>query len=461
MRLDVLIEGQYAGHVDIAGQDGATFTYAPEYLALASPTPLSTTMPLRGKPYSAPAVAYWLRNLLPDDDDVLDAWCLEHRISLLRPIELLGTPVGAECAGAVQLCPPQDTAELLDARGGIESLTEDKFWEDMAKLKANPAFRFSSAYGARGKSLGGMQPKDALVAVGDGWAVPWGASASTHILKLDRDKYPHETIVEHVTMSTAARLGLPVAPTRLLYGDSFNVIVVKRYDRRGTDHLSKVQRVHQEDLCQALALSPTRKYQYAPGGPTASRCVSALSQPDSAETARDIARLGDMLLFRWLVGDTDGHAKNFSILLSGDRRALAPLYDSATFLPHRGETKEPDLILAMWGGPSGKVWHLRQTDTTRSLRLLAKALGANPAALGARAEQLGIALPDAFDATINTLTVKDQTALDGLATAARVRRRSTQCAAVAADLVGEVTSGTGRPNAALSLDIEPNKSLDL
>ncbi|MCY4102790.1 MAG: HipA domain-containing protein [bacterium] len=433
MRLDVLIESHHAGDVDILGPDKAVFAYAESYLALSEPTPLSVRFPLRAEPYDSPQVAYWMQNLLPDDREVLQQWCDRYGASLLRPIELLGTVLGAECAGAVQFCDPERTAELLGDRGGRQRLSEEELWRGLELLRADPSYRFSAAHADTGRSLGGMQPKDALASTADGWAVPWGRQATTHILKLDRDLYPHETLVEHVTMRTATRLGMAAPATRMLHGENFGVIVVERYDRSVVDETDEPQRIHQEDLCQALGLPPGRKYQRFHGA-TVERCADVLRDGGSAGSAPDIRRLRDMLLFRWIVGDTDGHAKNFSLLLSGGQRVLAPLYDSATFLPHRRTREEGDLSFAMWAGRAGQQWRLRETDTARSLAQLAKALGLSAADVGTRAEHLAAGLPSALADVVNGLTAHEQDTLDNLDLVRQVVTRSSRCAATAAEL---------------------------
>ena len=391
---------------------------------------------LRAEPYDSPHVAYWMQNLLPDDREVLQQWCDRYGASLLRPIELLGTVLGAECAGAVQFCDPERTAALLGDRGGHRRLSEEELWEGLELLRADPSYRFSAAHADTGRSLGGMQPKDALALTADGWAVPWGRQATTHILKLDRDLYPHETLVEHVTMRTAARLGIPAAATRVLHGEDFDVIVVERYDRVAGE-TGEPQRIHQEDLCQALGLPPGRKYQRFHGA-TAARCARVLRDGGRAGSAPDIRRLADMLLFRWAVGDTDGHAKNFSLLLSGGQRVLAPLYDSATFLPHRRVREEGDLSFAMWAGPAGRHWRLRETDTARSLAQLATALGFGAADVATRAEQLAAGLPGALEAAVNSLTVDEQDTIETLDLLGRVVARSGRCAVAAGELRREI-----------------------
>lgn len=429
MQLDVLIEGCLAGRLEILAADEATFGYEPAYLALPEPTPLSVRFPFREEPYASPQVAYWLQNLLPDDDDVIADWCGRYGADRTRPITLLGTEVGVECAGAVQFCTPNRTGGLLGAPGGLSPLSDSDLWAGLRRLSADPSFRFSAPYGDSGRSVAGMQPKDALAAVDDGWAVPWGRRATTHILKLDRPRFRHETLVEHVTMRSAALIGIPAPPTRLLHGDDLDVIVVARYDRSPSDDAYGPQRIHQEDFCQVLGLPPGRRNQAAVGGATVDRCAQALARVVDAATG-DRERFADMVLYRWIAGDTDGHAKNFGLLLAGAQRSLAPLYDAASYLPHR-RGAEAALGLAMWAGDPGSLRRLHSADSPRSLRRLAHAFARPPEFVAERVEAIAEAIPGAFEATINTLTDAEQTTADEIDLAGAVGGRALRCAAVA------------------------------
>jgi serine/threonine-protein kinase HipA len=102
--------------------------------------------------------------------------------------------------------------------------------------------------------------------------------------------------------------------------------------------LAKVQpvlRLHQEDMCQAMGLPPTVKYQNE-GGPTPVRVVQLLRE-HSSQPAEDIATFVGALAFNWLIAGTDAHAKNYSLLhASGGQVRLAPLYDLASALPLPG-----------------------------------------------------------------------------------------------------------------------------
>jgi serine/threonine-protein kinase HipA len=163
--------------------------------------------------------------------------------------------------------------------------------------------------------------------------------------------------------------------------------VVTRYDRSLDG--KTVLRVHQEDACQALSVPPARKYQNE-GGPTAADVAALLRRsmpPVIAEEA--VERFADALIWNWLIGGTDAHAKNYSLLLSGGQVRLAPLYDIASALPYG--THERKLRLAMKIGGSYEVYPRRNTWPAA-----ARDLGLDPGALLDRVRELCERAPDAF-----------------------------------------------------------------
>jgi serine/threonine-protein kinase HipA len=115
-------------------------------------------------------------------------------------------------------------------------------------------------------------------------------------------------------------------------------IVVERYDRLPPAPGTQLpRRIHQEDMCQAIGLMPTRKYQ-EDGGPGIPQ-ITTLIRRVSASPEVDVERFLKANMFNWLIGGTDAHAKNYSFLIgAGDEIRLAPLYDLSSQLPY------PDLI---------------------------------------------------------------------------------------------------------------------
>jgi serine/threonine-protein kinase HipA len=148
---------------------------------------------------------------------------------------------------------------------------------------------------------------------------------------------------EHFCLVLARSLGLPVAHSEIAEIEGERAIVVERYDRAWVG--PTLRRVHQEDMCQALCVSPALKYQ-SEGGPSPARIVELL-RAVSAKPEEDLRTFARALLFNWLIGGTDAHAKNYSLLLgAGARVRLAPLYDVASALPYK-EIPFQKLKLAM------------------------------------------------------------------------------------------------------------------
>jgi serine/threonine-protein kinase HipA len=100
-------------------------------------------------------------------------------------------------------------------------------------------------------------------------------------------------------------------------------LVVERYDRDLT--VEPIRRLHQEDLCQALGVPADSKYQ-SEGGPGVRACTELLRDSTGAP-ALELPRFWDALVLNWLIGNCDGHAKNFSLLYDHGAPTLAPLYD--------------------------------------------------------------------------------------------------------------------------------------
>ncbi len=182
-------------------------------------------------------------------------------------------------------------------------------------------------------SLAGAQAKTALLRDGDRFGLPEGSAATTHRLKPAITGLDDHDLNEHVCLSAARVMGLRAARSELLRIAGRSAVVVTRYDRVKIG--ATWQRVHQEDMCQALGVPPAWKYQ-SDGGPGPSDIArllrSAMPMRPVEAAIRDFA---DALVWNWVIGGTDAHAKNYSLLLSGSQVRLAPMYDVASALPPR------------------------------------------------------------------------------------------------------------------------------
>jgi serine/threonine-protein kinase HipA len=175
------------------------------------------------------------------------------------------------------------------------------------------------------------------------------------------------------------------------FGDE-PAIVVERYDRVRTRGV--LSRVHQEDMCQALAVLPTRKYE-SEGGPGMTAITALLARHSSDEDV-DVARFIDANIFNWLIAGTDAHAKNYSVLhAAGPDLRLAPLYDVITALPYPQFEREK-VCLAMAVNGERVVDRI----TGAHWRALARAVGFLPDLVINRIVDLGERIPTAIDRVI-------------------------------------------------------------
>jgi len=321
--------------------------------ALGTPL-LSLSLPLTSERFTHGVVRPFLDGLLPEGD---------ARRSLAADLDLLASDtfeliraLGRDCAGALVIqsldeqAPPQPTT--LTAA----PLTDSEVADLVANLRSSPL-----GVGARVRiSLAGVQEKLLLTRLPSGqWGQPVDGTPSTHVIKPEIARFPNTVENEAFCMRMAKHLGLPVADVEVettVHGR--RVIIVERYDRiihpDGT-----VERVHQEDLCQATGTLPEKKYE-EDGGPSLRRIAeilqAAASDPDSLEA------LLRGLTLNVLIGNGDAHGKNLSLLHdpSGALR-LAPLYDLMSTLAY-GDDR-----LAMY------IDNVRRTSRVTAERLINEA----------------------------------------------------------------------------------------
>ncbi|HEU4881043.1 MAG TPA: type II toxin-antitoxin system HipA family toxin, partial [Longimicrobium sp.] len=259
----------------------------------------------------------------------LRRWGSQFHVSARNPFTLLAH-VGEDCAGAVQFCRPDRVAELLTKTDSpVRWLAEAEVAETLRELRTeNATGRVAADPGYF--SLPGAQPKTALLHQDGRWGVPSGRIPTTHILKPplgDLDGFAEN---EHLCLRLAGALGLPVARSEVMRFAHEVAIVVERYDRVVVGEW--IARVHQEDFCQALGVPPRIKYQ-AEGGPGVGAMAAVLREFSSAPD-EDLDTLLRALALNWVIGGTDAHAKNFSVLIAARQVRLAPLYDVASVLPY-------------------------------------------------------------------------------------------------------------------------------
>ncbi|MBR3326638.1 MAG: type II toxin-antitoxin system HipA family toxin [Atopobiaceae bacterium] len=323
----LFIAGTFAGHV-LQDADGAlSFAYDPSY----SGPPVSLSMPIAPIKYSQRVIRPYLMGLLPDDPTVRADIANRYNCSSENPFALL-SHIGLDCPGAVQLV-LEDATHLVESRpGNLAELSDSDLEKRLHLLRERASSPWETGRSGRW-SLGGAQSKMALRYQDGRWYECEGSEPTTHILKPGVTGYVNQALDEYLCQSVAAQMGLPAAQVKYLTFGSEHAVSIQRYDRI-FDEDGTVVRIHQEDLCQALSIDPSRKYAEQ-GGPSSPDVLSLLGTTN-ANAPRNLQLFVLYLLFNYLMGATDAHAKNYSVLLgTGDTALLAPLYDIASIAPYQ------------------------------------------------------------------------------------------------------------------------------
>ena len=415
--LVALLDGKEIGRVSRDARGRLRFIYNDDWRNAADAYPLSLSMPLGAKEHGHSVVEAFLWNLLPDNERVLARWAAKFHVSARNAFALI-SHVGEDCAGAVQFVTPERLDAILNGtQENVAWLDESDVAKRLETLRKDPAaWRLPSDTGQF--SLAGAQPKTALLLRNDRWGIPSGRLPTTHIFKPPTGQFDGHAENEHICLILARDLGLPVAQTKVMRFKDEIAIVIERYDRlpKGND----IIRVHQEDVCQALGISPIKKYQNE-GGPSPFGIIQLLRTYSSDRDA-DLDTFVGALGFNWLIAGTDAHAKNFSLLLSGRRVRLAPLYDIASILPYHGF----DMHKVRFAMKIGGEYTLSQIGS-RQWRKFAREVRVEPDALIARLTGMAKQLPD----EVNTARVRARE--QGLAApiverlAAQLIKRASDC----------------------------------
>ena len=240
-----------------------TFLYADEWLASSGAYPLSVSIPLAPGQQGQRKIEPFLWGLLPDNEIVLGQWARKFHVSPRNVFGLVAN-VGEDCAGAVQFVRPERLDAIrLGARPQVQWLDEAGVADRLRALRQDQsAWRMARDTGQF--SLAGAQPKTALLLENGRWGVPSGRLPTTHILKPPTGEFDGHAENEHFCLELARSFNLPVANSEIRRFEDQIAIVIERYDRFKTG--GTIHRVHQEDVCQAMGLPPTKKYQ-SDGGP--------------------------------------------------------------------------------------------------------------------------------------------------------------------------------------------------
>jgi len=301
-----------------------SFCYTSDWLSNAHARPLSYSLPLQEKVFDDNLARPFFSGLLPEGRP-RRLIAKEFHISLQNDFSLLDI-IGGECAGAVSFIKPQEKLplpHLKDASKNIKWLSDSELLHTLEELPLRPMLA-GDEEGYR-LSLAGAQDKLPVVYDGHRIGLPHSGMPSSHILKPAILGVKDSVTNEGFCMALAKMMQLQPANAIIQQVQGVRFLLVERYDRMKNSD-GTLQRLHQEDFCQALGYVPEMKYQNE-GGPSLGQSFDFLRNTTNPH-APQLLRFFDYVIFNTLIGNHDAHGKNFSLLYNDKGATLAPLYDA-------------------------------------------------------------------------------------------------------------------------------------
>lgn len=313
--LSVRLYGKEIGLLKQNDNGNLSFVYLP-----TTKRAISQSLPLQTKPFTHKQCFPYFNGLLPESEQTRNTLAKIFHISAKNDFSLLNA-IGGDCAGALSFVPP-DTEIKEEEFIKLEGLylTDDEWVDYINNLPQRPLG--NSLENRRRLSLAGAQDKTSITMLGKKMNLPAKSTPSSHILKTAIKQIPHTILNEYLCLRLAKKLGLNIPKCDIVHIKNLQVLLVERYDRE--KYGNKVKRIHQEDFCQALAVPSNLKYQ-TEGGPGLKECFALLS--DTKNIAKNKLELARRVMFNFLIGNNDAHAKNFSLLYTEEKPDLAPAYD--------------------------------------------------------------------------------------------------------------------------------------
>lgn len=323
------MNAQHVGTLEKRQSGSLSFQYTPSWLESPHSIPISLSLPLREDPFTDPRVHAYFDNLLPDNAEVRRKIAETLGATDASVFELLRI-IGRDCIGAIELL--EENASITHTQKVTgKPVTPKQIGNILKALPSHPQGDKDAPFRI---SVAGAQHKMAFLWHNDQWNVPLGTTPTTHLFKPPIGKRPHgpdlTTSVQNewLCLQIAQTLGLHVAHAEMQTFDDLSCLVVERFDRHWTG--SSLQRLPQEDLCQASGVPSTQKYE-SHGGPGIVQCMKFLDGSDHRDQDRAFFMRAQLAYL--LLGATDGHAKNFSIFLTKSGFRMTPLYDVMTIWP--------------------------------------------------------------------------------------------------------------------------------
>ncbi len=296
-----------------------SFAYSEKWLTFENAFQLSLAMPLQEEQFGNKITLSFFENLLPEGEarDVLEKG---HQVK--GPFDLL-REFGSDCAGAVIICPENESPTKLIGKGEIKIEMKQIFDAiDEKRSVAEVVSNLEHGY----LSIAGAQDKFAATYRGGEFFLPTQGLPTTHIVKVPiyRSGVKQSVYNEYYCMRLAQLVGLNVSKCLVLDDEKHPLYITQRYDRVKED---VIKRIHQQDFCQALGVVSEDKYE-SRGGPTLLDNYNLIKSNVTIKLrSKALFHYLDWICFNLLIGNNDSHSKNISFLLNKGKIELAPFYD--------------------------------------------------------------------------------------------------------------------------------------
>ena len=345
----------YVGRIIGEKEEDARFSYAEEYLSGNIARPISIHLPLSENAFSVDDTRNFFEGLLPEGFTRRCVAGLLHTdannyLSLLAGL-------GNECLGAIKIT--DENNEVVNENN-----------------------------------------KD--------WYLPKGAAPSTHIVKQSHVRLDGIVTNEQLCMMTAGNMGIEIPESFIVnVGDGRDeevLLATKRYDRAIKDGLKKINglsvpyRLHQEDFSQAMGISAHNKYESDNAGYL--KMMFEIIRQKSFNPIADQLKMWDICIFNYLIGNTDNHIKNVSLLYDEELKTvrLAPAYDILSTVIYTSSTR--DMAFSI-----GNEYDIKKI-TRDSFRREAANIGLGEQMAMKRFDYLANAFPDALNKACDELLGK-------------------------------------------------------
>ena len=349
-RLSVFIEinglSKYVG--DIIGTDSndACFTYADAYLEDFEPRAISIGLPLEEKTFNAHRTRIFFEGLLPEG---FTRRCVAEWMHMDENdyVSILAG-LGRECLGALKIM--DESGEVITPE--YRELSEREVYAlasegatESAELVTKSHLSLTGASGKVGLYYNAKEKK---------WYLPIGEAPSTHIVKQSHVRLKKIVANEQLCLLTAKYLGIDIPESFIVTTDGDEeavLLATKRYDRKFADDnmilngMPVPRRLHQEDFAQALGIAASNKYEKNNEGYL--KMLFDILRAHSSDPITDSLKLWDICVFNYLIGNTDNHIKNLSLLYGDDLKSvrLAPAYDIVSTMIYNSSSENMALSI--------------------------------------------------------------------------------------------------------------------